>query len=122
MQISYNFMVLLIDIMEREVDEQEVGLEQEEEVSNSNDYFFFFNFYWLLLNNFNVYILNYSDLIRLMKFNWEFCNQKDLCKIQLDVIFVVGKGNNFEFINLICILFLERQKFLKKILLVKGKI
>lgn len=44
MQISYNFMVLLIDIMEREVDEQEVGLEQEEEVSNSNDYFFFLIF------------------------------------------------------------------------------
>lgn len=86
MQISYNSMVSSTDTMEREVDEQEVGSEQEEEVSNSNDHFLSSNSHWSPLNNSNVYTLNHSDSIRLMKFNWEFCNQKDLCKIQPDVI------------------------------------
>lgn len=107
MQISFNSMVSSTDTMEREVDEQEVGSEQEEEVSNSNDHFLSSNSHWSPLNNSNVYTLNHSDSIRLMKFNWEFCNQKDLCEIQPDVILAAGKGNNSEFTNSICTLLLK---------------
>lgn len=104
MQISYNSMASSTDTMEREVDDQEVGSEQEEEVVNSNDHFLSSNSHWSPLNNSNVYTLNHSDSIRLMKFDWEFCNQKDLCEIQPDVILAAGKGNNSEFTKTICTL------------------
>ncbi|XP_022318118.1 protein-lysine N-methyltransferase EEF2KMT-like isoform X2 [Crassostrea virginica] len=86
MQISYNSMVSSTETVEKELDEHEVGSEQEEELSNSNDHFLASNSHWSSVNDSNVYALNHSDSIRLMKFNWEFCNEKDLCESQPDVL------------------------------------
>ena len=94
MQISYNSMVSSTETVEKELDEHEVGSEQEEELSNSNDHFLASNSHWSSVNDSNVYALNHSDSIRLMKFNWEFCNEKDLCESQPDVLLAAGKGGN----------------------------
>ncbi|XP_062567215.1 protein-lysine N-methyltransferase EEF2KMT-like [Saccostrea cucullata] len=84
MQISYNSMVSSVETVE--TDEQEVGSEQEEEVSNSNEQILSSNSHWMPLNDSNVYVLKHCETVRLMKFNWEFCNEKDLSVVQPDVL------------------------------------
>ncbi|XP_061182603.1 protein-lysine N-methyltransferase EEF2KMT-like [Saccostrea echinata] len=84
MQISYSSMVSSVETVE--TDEQEVGSEQEEEVSNSNEQLLSSNSHWKPLNDSNVYVLKHSETVRLMKFNWEFCNEKDLSEVRPDVL------------------------------------
>lgn len=94
MQISYSSMVSSMDKDLQEMDEQEVCSEQEEEVNDSNDQLLSSSSHWSPLNDSNVYVLNHSKTVRLMKFDWEFCDRKDLSEIQPDVVVAAGRKDN----------------------------
>jgi hypothetical protein len=89
MQISYSSMASSMDKDLQEMEEQEVCAE--EEVSDGNDQLLSSSSHWSPLNDSNINVLNHRKTVRLMKFDWEFCDEKDLSEIRPDVVVAAGR-------------------------------